>query len=157
LDIVRDILKHPNALFAIGFLLACVLTFVIYWLSKQHTPIELRIERDPDQSQSQNMSPTRFGTLIGLDRDVVGRTYPIPEEGLVLGRDPQKSQVLSANTAVSHIHAHILPFEGDVMVFDAHSKNGTYVNGRRVIDAILNDGDKVSMGKRQPTTFVFRR
>ena len=155
MNIVRDVLRHPNALFAIGFLLACVLTYIIYWLSKQRTPIELRIERDQDHGQS--TSHTRFGVLIGLDRDVVGRTYPIPEEGLVLGRDPQKSQVLSANTAVSHVHAHVLPFEEDIMVFDAHSKNGTYVNGRRVVDAILNDGDKVSMGKRQPTTFLFRR
>jgi len=154
LSFIRDVFNHPNALFALAFLVLTGLTCLIYRLSRMRTHFELRME---PRETSKVESHGAFGALIGLDRDVFGRSYRIPEQGLVLGRDPQKCQVLSANTAVSRIHAHVLPFEDDVMVFDAHSKNGTYVNGRRVIDAILNDGDKLSLGKRQPTSFLFRR
>ena len=64
----------------------------------------------------------------------------------VVGRDPHM-QVFLDDPTVSRKHARILIDAGRITVEDLQSKNGTFVNGRRLDDpAQLSDGDTVRFG-----------
>jgi serine phosphatase RsbU (regulator of sigma subunit)/DNA-binding response OmpR family regulator len=56
---------------------------------------------------------------------------------------------------VSRSHAEVLMQGGEYLLRDLGSKLGTYVNGARVEQARLTDGDRVQLGGSQGTTLVF--
>jgi len=64
---------------------------------------------------------------------------------VLIGRDPQNDVVLD-DRRVSRKHAEIRLRLGRYTLYDLQSTNGTYVNGRRVAEKVLDDGDKISVG-----------
>lgn len=50
------------------------------------------------------------------------------------------------NAHISRTHAVIEQVNGELCVTDASSRNGTYVNGKRIDSAPLRDGDRVTFG-----------
>lgn len=70
---------------------------------------------------------------------------PLGPEAVLIGRDPQNDVVLD-DRRVSRKHAEIRLRLGRYTLYDLQSTNGTYVNGRRVAEKVLEDGDKVSVG-----------
>jgi hypothetical protein len=73
---------------------------------------------------------------------VPGSPYP-----LRIGRDPANGLRLSHET-VSRVHAELSRQGGVWVLRDLGSTNGTSVNGRRVIGAVVvQDGDQVSFGQ----------
>jgi DNA-binding winged helix-turn-helix (wHTH) protein len=76
-----------------------------------------------------------------------GERWFLLEEGEhVVGRDPDCRIVVDA-PGVSRHHARIRVGPDRVLIDDLGSKNGTYVNRRRLeASAVLEDGDEVSMG-----------
>jgi len=75
--------------------------------------------------------------------------FPVPAEGLVIGRSPEADIVLTGRL-VSRKHARLW-LEGDILcVEDLGSRNGIVVNGERVRNAQLVAGDKLGVGE---TTF----
>ena len=71
---------------------------------------------------------------------------------LSVGRDP-RCDVSDADPLLSRRHAEFLPTEGGVVVRDLNSRNGMLVNGRKVMEAVLQPGDVVQIG-RLAVTFV---
>jgi len=126
-----------------------VVLFVLYRLSVPKTSTKDLLTKTVVKS--------KYGVLVGLDNDVEGKVYEIKETGLIIGRDSSRCHVVTENSSASREHAHMVPFEQDVIAFDMRSKNGTYINGHRIVEAILKDGDRISLGKKQPTSFVFRK
>jgi pSer/pThr/pTyr-binding forkhead associated (FHA) protein len=51
------------------------------------------------------------------------------------------------NLAVSRRHAEIVRLEDQFLLRDLHSSNGTYVNGLRIVEHALCDGDTILIGK----------
>lgn len=85
------------------------------------------------------------GRLIALG---TGTTTPIPDTGLVLGRDPECDVVL-AGRDVSRRHAAIRPTIQGYVVIDT-STTGTYVNRRRVDGSqVLGMGDVIRIGDEE--------
>ena len=86
-----------------------------------------------------------------------GRYLAVPdgEEVVVLrlgrvtriGRRPSADIVLDDAT-VSRRHALVLERDGAPVIADDRSRNGVYVNGRRVREARLEHGDEVQIGNR---------
>ena len=69
-----------------------------------------------------------------------------------LGRHPDNSiQVLDRIVSKEHARVTLAP-NGRWVLRDAGSLNGTMVNGERVGEAVLNDGDRIQLGN---TTFQF--
>ena len=64
---------------------------------------------------------------------------------LVLGRSPACELVLGDDT-VSRRHAELRMVEGCWILRDLGSSNGTWVNGRRVIEAEVFPGDEIQLG-----------
>ena len=71
---------------------------------------------------------------------------PIHTKGIVLGRSPDCDVVIK-DFGVSRRHAEVVVNGGECRVVDLKSKNGTQVNGVRVPEAGLNDGDEILLGK----------
>jgi adenylate cyclase len=71
---------------------------------------------------------------------------PIRHEGVVLGRSPDCDIVIK-DFGVSRRHAEVMVDGEHCRLVDLKSKNGTQVNGVRVLEAILNDGDQILLGK----------
>jgi len=74
-----------------------------------------------------------------------GPPVSLGPEPVLIGRDPQNDLVLD-DRRVSRKHAEVRLRLGRYTLYDLQSTNGTYVNGRRVAERVLDDGDKISIG-----------
>ncbi len=69
----------------------------------------------------------------------------LPGATLTLGRS-EKADIVLPEPASSRLHADIGETAGSYWVRDRGSSNGTWVNGRRVREKVLEDGDRVRIG-----------
>lgn len=85
--------------------------------------------------------------LILKYKDNVLKEYEL-EKGkpLNIGRR-ENNDVIIASLVVSGDHAKLDYTSSGYLLTDLQSKNGTYVNGRRVDACYLNNGDQISIGK----------
>ena len=76
------------------------------------------------------------------------------KERVSIGRSPDSAITVAEQFCSSH-HAFIYPVEGGCAVLDNHSKNGTFVNGKRIqTETVLKKGDEILIGL---TRIVFDR
>jgi hypothetical protein len=85
--------------------------------------------------------------LTGTER---GRLVQLDRSQATIGRTAENDIVLESES-VSRCHARLFVEGGAVRIADNRSKNGVLVNGERVRDRILADGDIVQLGN-----FLFR-
>lgn len=89
------------------------------------------------------MRTVTFVVLEGVDKGRVFRDLPIP---VTIGRE--EGNVLRLNDErVSRYHAKIQMEDGDVIVTDLESTNGTRVNGSAIQIRRLRAGDQLSIGR----------
>ena len=74
-----------------------------------------------------------------------GKVIDIVEERVTLGRALDNVIRLEDGT-ISHHHAMILTENGEFKLRDLNSTNGTRVNGARIVESKLNNGDQVRFG-----------
>lgn len=81
-----------------------------------------------------------------------GRNYDLRKDRITIGRS-RESDVFLEDLAVSRTHTSINRQQnGHYLLRDENSANGTLVNGQRVSDHMLEDGDKIQVGQ---TLLVF--
>jgi pSer/pThr/pTyr-binding forkhead associated (FHA) protein len=82
-----------------------------------------------------------------LNGKSAGREVKVPQTGMLIGRS-EECHLRPKSDAVSRCHCE-LSFEDDKLVIrDLGSKNGTYVNGKKIDDnRELNAGDQLLIGK----------
>jgi diguanylate cyclase (GGDEF)-like protein len=90
----------------------------------------------------------RQPVLVVVQGDEIGRRYLLNERRLIVGRDPDRSDLVLADPSVSGKHAMVVvdPDTDRYGVIDLGSRNGTFVNGGRVESGSLRDGDKIFLG-----------
>ncbi len=99
------------------------------------------------------MSPQREGALLVLREGDRRQEWPL-QERTVIGRDPSCAVCLP-DRQVSRHHATIHRAAEGYEVTDEGSKNGTWLNGRRLATPTrLTDGDEVSIAARYKLFFV---
>lgn len=74
-----------------------------------------------------------------------GTTLALGRSPIVIGRLPECDVVLG-DTNVSRRHAQVALDDGEVVVTDLGSTNGTFVNGRKVTRAAVQPGDELAIG-----------
>ncbi len=106
--------------------------------------------------QAEEAAPREEVAESGGDRDRTTRLlignfgdkelrFPLFKKRLTIGR-VEENDIQLKTSYISRRHAHILT-EGDVTrVIDANSKNGVFVNSKRVKECALSNGDIVSIG-----------
>ncbi|MFH1809208.1 MAG: DUF4388 domain-containing protein [Pseudomonadota bacterium] len=75
-----------------------------------------------------------------------GGEFPLPsDKELVIGRSSDLDMVL-VEDMVSRKHAKITTHDGDIVIMDLGSTNGTFVNGERIKKSRLKEGDRILIG-----------
>ena len=89
----------------------------------------------------------RAGRLVVLEPpERRGLTVAIAGE-ITLGREPGCTIVIDDDAFVSQVHLRIFDYDGQPMVEDLGSTNGTYHNGVKLIGAkLLHQGDRLQVG-----------
>jgi hypothetical protein len=113
-------------------------------------PVEIHLNRDPDLGVGSFGLSARFkegagGTAGGAVVLEDGRRFPLSDAALTIGRATDAT-VRVSDTSVSRRHAEIRPAGGGWTVVDLGSTNGTRVNGGRVKEHGLVDGDELAFG-----------
>jgi len=95
----------------------------------------------------QYMANARKVTVSRLILVADGRetSFPLMGETYTLGRHRNNDIVIS-DPKVSSFHARIDRGAEGFTVVDLKSRNGTYLNGRRIDNGVLKTGDEVRLG-----------
>lgn len=89
------------------------------------------------------MRTVTFSVLEGIDKGRVYRNLPVP---VTIGREEGNALRLN-DERVSRYHAKIQTEDGDVILTDLDSTNGTRVNGAAVQIRRLRAGDQIAIGR----------
>lgn len=90
-------------------------------------------------------APKMFRVTLSLGGTVV-RKYPFEKDQITIGRDPD-CDISIDNVAVSRNHATVSLADGEYVLEDLQSGNGTFVNGEKVVTHVLHSGDAFIIGK----------
>jgi len=110
--------------------------------------------RRTGRSPPSHVSPPEIEVpwLVALEGPKSGRRFPIMGTSFTIGRSAD-NQLRLTGRFVSRHHALITFQNGQYVLHDRNSTNGTYVNGRRVGEYILRSGDRIQIG---PSVLEFR-
>jgi len=100
------------------------------------------VEHDPNQ-QGVSPSPARLEAVSG---PLEGRTFPLTEDELSIGREPC-NQISLLDSLVSRRHCVIRRDGQGFLIQDLDSRNSTFVNSLPVKERLLADGDQIRIGK----------
>lgn len=123
---------------------------------KAETPVEQEKEEIPGQP-SQDQDIEIWGTLViddSSESNIVGTEYKIAGS-IIIGRSPDADISCTFDKAMSRQHSEIyMGTEGNVMIRDMGSSNGTIINNQPIAEATaLEDGMVILLGE---TTFVWK-
>jgi Nif-specific regulatory protein len=86
--------------------------------------------------------------LAAISGKLKGAIFDLNEEALIVGRETA-ANVCLADAAVSRRHSKIEKKNGDFVITDLESLNGTFVNNVPVRSRVLEHGDRVRIGESQ--------
>lgn len=97
--------------------------------------------------------PSGHALLIITKGYEEGSRFLIDSDVTLVGRHP-KADIFLDDVTVSRRHAEFVRTENSFKVRDLASLNGTYYNGRRVDEVLLEDGAEVQVGKFKLSFFA---
>jgi pSer/pThr/pTyr-binding forkhead associated (FHA) protein len=87
--------------------------------------------------------------LVMLEEGKDKRTYAVHDR-LRIGRDATQVDIAFDDTRISRWHATLVKEDGDFLIYDHGSKNGTWINEMRVPfngSSVLENGDVIELGR----------
>ncbi len=85
--------------------------------------------------------------------DASSTRHTIEGDRITIGRQDDNEIVLVDDMRVSRHHAEVVEQDGEWLLRDLRSRNGSFLNGQRITEGALRPGDHLKIGS---TTFVFR-
>src|SRR5207244_3421205 len=74
------------------------------------------------------------------------QSYKLPDGETTIGRRPG-CQIFLSNIYVSRRHAQIIGSSDKYTITDLESTYGTFVNGTQITERVLEDGDRIELGR----------
>ena len=90
--------------------------------------------------------------FIAVSGPLLGERFALGDEEVCIGRGPSCEIRLTEHDAAWH-HCVVIPHGGRYRILDRHTGTGTYVNGLRVNEHVLEPGDQISICE---TVLVYR-
>jgi len=113
-------------------------------LTERFDPIACLDERvRHGAAPAEPLQPGRYIEIQGAERTL---HIPLGDEAMRVGRGLTADLHLD-ESSVSRRHAILVPRPTGARILDDRSANGTFVNGRRVQQAELHDGDVIVVGR----------
>ncbi|MFM7495843.1 MAG: FHA domain-containing protein [Candidatus Nanopelagicus sp.] len=109
-----------------------------------------------EQQQVVSALPDGVGILLVLKGAGVGGRYLLDAAETKVGRDIN-NEICLDDITVSRSHALITKNNGQYLIKDLGSLNGTYLNAISVRDTKITSGDEIQIGKYHLTLFVGRK
>lgn len=108
---------------------------------------ETRAAPTPNMPKVAKGKGGRVGRLVMLEpKSRRGATFALTHE-ITVGRDAGNTVVIEGDTFISGHHARVYLVEGQPMVEDLRSTNGSFHNGNRLHGSrLLHPGDRVQFG-----------
>jgi hypothetical protein len=91
--------------------------------------------------------------LVLLERGKTGRAFPLAKDRVSIGR-LDESDIALSDPGVSRKHAEVHRRDGEYVVVDLGSTNGTMVNEAVISERTLRPGDRITIGR---SVLEFRR
>jgi DNA-binding CsgD family transcriptional regulator len=85
--------------------------------------------------------------------DASSTRHTIESGRITVGRQDDNDIALPGDMRVSRHHAEVVEQDGGWVLRDLRSRNGTFLNGRRITESGLRGGDHLKIGS---STFVFK-
>jgi hypothetical protein len=101
-----------------------------------------------------------FGSITFVSGPLSGQEFQIKPEGDFIGRDGGSSQIVLSDPRISKRHVWIGVKNGQVVITDQNSRNGTFINdpkSARVTETSLKAGDVVILGESDVARFEYRQ
>lgn len=98
------------------------------------------------QIEPAGVASTREPVLEGLSPGMETLRFPLRQGRQTIGRRTDNDIVID-DSSVSGAHGWIIVHPGHYVIMNTLSTNGTYVNDRRVHEAVLKHGDHVRLGE----------
>lgn len=116
-------------------------------ITERVDPIDYLDERTrsaaSEAREAGSAEPGRYLEMQGSERTLL---IPVGGDVVHIGRG-LAADVHIDESSVSRRHAILVPRPGGARILDDRSSNGTYVNGRRVQQADLTNGDVIVVGR----------
>jgi V8-like Glu-specific endopeptidase len=106
-----------------------------------------------------NVFPPNYGTIQFVSGPLAGQRFDVRADGDYIGRDGGSSQIVVADPRISKRHVWIGVKNGQVVIADQNSRNGTFVNdprSARVTETSLKAGDTVILGESDVARFEYQ-
>lgn len=84
--------------------------------------------------------------LVVVQGPALGSSVMLGDASVVIGRAAEADLSLLQDNTVSRRHASVVPQDGGYLIRDEGSSNGTFVNGQRVTERLLQLGDEIQVG-----------
>ncbi|GAC1424642.1 MAG: hypothetical protein NVS4B1_11380 [Ktedonobacteraceae bacterium] len=94
--------------------------------------------------------PARF--ILRADDGAILQEYPLDKLEIAIGRAPNSDILLSKDKLTSRRHATVRYENGNYVLRDERSANGTFVNGQQIeemVPRVLEEGDHVGIGEHE--------
>jgi pSer/pThr/pTyr-binding forkhead associated (FHA) protein len=104
-----------------------------------------------DEIANSRSNTANIPALVGLSSSHSGQQFILSKDKIEVGRRPNSDIVLNENS-VSAMHAQIIKAGDGWKVLNLLSSNGTFVNGEKVVERIINVGDRIAFAEAE---FVF--
>lgn len=83
--------------------------------------------------------------LIVMDEGTIVADLNMDKTRMLIGRSDH-NDIIIANRFISRHHALLVRHEGETLILDLNSRNGTYVNANRVTSHVLKHDDLITIG-----------
>ncbi len=113
-------------------------------------PVEVELQEDVSLTPgifliSSELKEAAGGVTVGTLVLADGERVSVADKPLSIGRLAE-CEVVLADDSVSRRHAEVRRQGSEIVVADLGSTNGTKVNGERVAERVLDDGDVITVG-----------
>jgi serine protease Do len=105
-----------------------------------------------------NAFPPNYGSIHFVSGPLSGQRFEVKAAGDYIGRDGGSSQIVIGDPRISKRHVWIGVRNGQVVIEDQNSRNGTFINdprSARVTETSLNAGDTVILGESDVARFEY--
>ncbi len=84
--------------------------------------------------------------IIVKQKNKIVKKFQTDKDIVTIGRD-RKNDIFLDSRRVSRDHAEIIFYENYASIIDHNSTNGTFVNGRKIKESIINESDEILIGE----------
>ncbi len=113
---------------------------------------DLPTQRSPQPSSANNTIEQPAHFVLRADDGAILQEYPLDKPEISIGRAPNSDILLSKDKLTSRRHATVRYENGNYVLRDERSANGTFVNGQQIeemVPRVLQEGDHVGIGEHE--------